>query len=48
MNLKNQSYERCSAYLIFVVAVAAFSGILYGYHTGIISGALIFRRPLFS
>ena len=45
--MKLKSQERCSAYLIFVVIVAAFSGILYGYHTGIISGALIFLVPTF-
>lgn len=40
--------EKCSAYAIFVIIVAAFSGFLYGYHTGIISGALIFLTPAFN
>lgn len=39
--------ERCSAYLFFVVIVVAFGGFLYGFHTGVISGALIFLTPSF-
>ena len=45
--LQNKTSEKCSAYLLFVVCVAAFSGFLYGYHTGIISGALLFLTPSF-
>jgi MFS transporter, SP family, galactose:H+ symporter len=39
--------ERGTAYLLFVVIVAAFSGFLYGYHTGVIAGALIFLTDFF-
>ena len=39
--------ERCTAFLIFVIFVAAFGGFLYGYHTGIISGALIYLTTSF-
>jgi sugar porter (SP) family MFS transporter len=41
------SKERCTGFLFFVVTVAAFGGFLFGYHTGIISGALIFLTPAF-
>jgi MFS transporter, SP family, galactose:H+ symporter len=39
--------ERCTGFLIFTVLVAAFGGFLFGYHTAIISGALIFLEPAF-
>lgn len=39
--------EKCSAFLIFVVVVATFGGFLFGYHTAVISGALIFLAPAF-
>lgn len=39
--------ERSTPYAHFVVAVAAFSGFLFGYHTGIISGALSFLSAAF-
>ncbi len=42
-----KSDERCSVYLLFVVVVAAFGGFLYGFHTGVIAGALIFLIPSF-
>lgn len=45
--MKEIPQERCTAYLIFVVIVSALGGFLYGYHTGIISGALIFLAPIF-
>ena len=47
MVLENKTKERCTAYLVFVALVAALSGFLFGYHTGIISGALIFLIPAF-
>ncbi|MBS0604259.1 MAG: sugar porter family MFS transporter [Verrucomicrobia bacterium] len=47
MPLESRTQERCTAYLLFVVAVAAFGGFLYGFHTGIISGALIFLTPAY-
>jgi MFS transporter, SP family, galactose:H+ symporter len=39
--------ERCSAFLLFAVVISAFGGFLFGYHTGIISGALIFLTSSF-
>ncbi len=39
--------ERCTAFLLFVITAAAFGGFLFGYHTAIISGALIFLTPSF-
>lgn len=36
-----------SYYLFFVVFIAAMGGLLFGYHTAIISGALIFLTPAF-
>ncbi len=39
--------NRCTPYLLFVVIVAAFSGFLYGYHTGVIAGALPFLTASF-
>lgn len=47
MVLKKREEEYCTAFLLFVVAVAAFGGFLYGYHTGIISGALIYLTPVY-
>ena len=47
MVLKKREEEYCTAFLLFVVAVAAFGGFLYGYHTGIISGALIYLTPFY-
>ena len=44
-NLKTN--ERCTAYLLYVVMVAAFSGFLGGYHAGVIAGALVFLTPFF-
>lgn len=43
----NQYKERCTAFLLFAVVVAAFGGFLFGYHTGIISGALIYLTASF-
>ncbi|MBX3719665.1 MAG: sugar porter family MFS transporter [Parachlamydiales bacterium] len=40
--------ERFTGYTLFSVIVAAMGGFLFGYHTGIISGALIFLAPAFS
>lgn len=39
--------EQLSPYGHFVVFVVAFGGILFGYNTGIISGALVFISPAF-
>lgn len=39
--------QRLSRYMIFVVTIACLSGLLFGYHTAIISGALIFLSPIF-
>ncbi len=39
--------ERCTAFLIFVITVASFGGFLYGYHTGVIAGALGFLSSKF-
>ncbi len=39
--------ERCTAFLFFVIAAAAFGGFLYGYHTAVISGALGFLASHF-
>jgi sugar porter (SP) family MFS transporter len=39
--------ERCTAFLIFVITVASFGGFLYGYHTGVIAGALGFLSSRF-
>lgn len=47
MNEEKKIKERCSAFLFFVVIVAAFGGFLFGYHTGIISAALIYITPTF-
>lgn len=47
MSFETRSQERCSAFLLFVIVVAAFGGFQYGYHTGIISGALIYLTPAF-
>ncbi len=40
--------ERFTSYTLFSVIVAAMGGFLFGYHTGIISGALIFLAPAFN
>jgi len=39
--------ERCKPYLFFAASVSALGGLLYGYHTGIISGALAFLTSSF-
>lgn len=39
--------QRLSRYMIFVVTIACLGGLLFGYHTAIISGALIFLSPIF-
>jgi len=39
--------EKLTPYLLFVVIVATLSGFLFGYHTAVISGALIFLAPAF-
>lgn len=44
---KNTANERCSTYLLFAVVVAAFGGFLYGFQTGVISGALLFLSSSF-
>jgi MFS transporter, SP family, galactose:H+ symporter len=41
MSSKTVAKERCTAYLLFVVIVGAFGGFLYGFFTGVISGALL-------
>jgi MFS transporter, SP family, galactose:H+ symporter len=41
MSSKNIMKEGCTAYLLFVVIVGAFGGFLYGFFTGVISGALL-------
>jgi SP family galactose:H+ symporter-like MFS transporter len=40
--------EHLSRYMIFVVTIACLGGLLFGYHTAIISGALIFLSPIFN
>ncbi len=40
--------ERFTNYTLFSVIIAAMGGFLFGYHTGIISGALIFLSPDFN
>lgn len=45
--MKAETKDKCTAYLIFVVTVSAFGGFLYGYHTAIIAGALLFLAPVF-
>jgi len=47
MQAKDSQRERFSPYLLFAVLGVAFSGFLYGFHTGIISGALVFLTPAF-
>lgn len=47
MTLSHKTSERCSPYLFFVVFLAAFSGFLCGYHTGVIAGALGFLSSFF-
>ncbi len=39
--------DRYTTYTLFSVIVAALGGFLFGYHTGVISGALIFLAPAF-
>ncbi len=39
--------ERCSAFLLFAAAMASLGGFLFGYHTGVISGALAFLTSSF-
>lgn len=40
--------QRLSRYMIFIVTIACLGGLLFGYHTAIISGALIFLSPIFN
>jgi SP family galactose:H+ symporter-like MFS transporter len=47
MGNRMKSYDHSTPYLLFVVVVGAFSGFLYGYHTGVISGALAFLASSF-
>lgn len=42
------SNQKLSSFLIFIVAVAALSGILFGYDTGVISGAILFINDKFA
>lgn len=39
--------EKGTPYLLFTVGVATLSGLLFGYHMAVISGALIFLSPAF-
>ena len=39
--------QNLSRYMIFVITIASLGGLLFGYHTAIISGALIFLSPIF-
>lgn len=39
--------EHLSRYIIFVITIACLGGLLFGYQTAIISGALIFLSPIF-
>ncbi len=41
------SKERFSPFALVVVAIASISGLLFGYHTAVISGTLIFLAPAF-
>lgn len=41
------SHAKPSYFLIFITAVAALSGILFGYDTGVISGAILFIKDEF-
>lgn len=45
--LTEKTKERCTAFLLFAISVAALGGFLYGYHTGIIAGALAFLTSSF-
>ena len=39
--------EVLTSYGILVLVIAAFGGFLFGYHTGVISGTLVFLNPIF-
>src|SRR5690349_14975449 len=45
--LTEKTKERCTAFLLFAISVSALGGFLYGYYTGIISGALAFLASSF-
>ncbi len=47
MVLEAPPKEKCTPFLIFAVFIAAFGGFLFGYHTGIIAGALVYLAPAF-
>lgn len=47
MSYQRSIREKFTPYLLFSVIVAAVSGFLFGYHTAVISGALIFLSPAF-